>query len=82
MSNILNIFEELVQPADASFSSELAHYVLSLTFSPRQIARYQELAERVQGDYLTVEERTELDAYVHANPILGMMKAKARRSLE
>jgi hypothetical protein len=60
----------------------LHKYVLSLTFSPRQIARYQELAERVQDDYLTVEERTELDAYVHANAILGMMKANARRSLD
>jgi hypothetical protein len=36
----------------------------------------------VQDDYLTVEERTELDAYVQANAILGMMKAKARRSLD
>jgi hypothetical protein len=81
MSNIVNIFEELVQPEDATFSPELAQYVLSLRFSARQVERYEELAERVQDDDLTAEERAELDAYVLANAILGMMKAKARRSL-
>ena len=82
MSNIADIFEQLVQPEDAIFSPELAQYVVSLRFSPQQIARYEKLAERVQDDYLTVEERAELDAYVHANAILGIMKAKARRSLD
>jgi len=81
MANIADIFEELVQPADGNFSAELAQYVLSLKFSPRQVARYEDLAARVQDDQLTAEERAELDAYVHANAILGMMKAKARRSL-
>ena len=81
MANIADIFEELVQPADANFSPELAQYVLSLKFSPRQVARYEELAARVQEEQLTAEEGAELDAYVHANAILGMMKAKARRSL-
>ena len=82
MSNIADIFEQLVQPEDAIFSPELAQYVVSLRFSPQQIARYEKLAERVQDDYLTVEERAELYAYVHANAILGIMKAKARRSLD
>ena len=81
MANIVDIFEELVQPADGNFSPELAQYVLSMKFSPRQVARYEELADRVQDDQLTAEERAELGAYVHANAILGMMKAKARRSL-
>jgi hypothetical protein len=82
MADIADIFEQLVQPEDASFSPELAQYVLSLRSSPRQVARYEDLAERVQDDYLTADERTELDPYVHANAILGMMKAKARRSLD
>ena len=81
MANIADIFEELVQPADGNFSPELAQYVLSLKFSPRQVARYEDLAARVQDDQLAPEERAELDAYVQANAILGMMKAKARRSL-
>jgi hypothetical protein len=40
MAIVTDIFEELIQPEGASFSPELARYVLNLTFSHRQIARY------------------------------------------
>jgi hypothetical protein len=80
MANIADIFEELVQPADGNFSPELAQYVLRLKFSPRQVARYEDLAARAQEDQLSAGERAELDGFVQANAILGMMKTKARRS--
>ena len=81
MANLADIFEELIQPADGNFSPELAQYVLSLKFSPAQIARYEDLADRVQEGKLSPDEKTELEAFVHANTILGIIKGKARRSL-
>lgn len=81
MANLADIFEELVQPADGNFSPELAQYVVSMKFSPARVARYEDLAGRVQDGNLSAEEKTELEAFVQANAILSMLKAKARRSL-
>lgn len=81
MANFADIFERLVQPDSGNFSPELAQYVLSMRFAPDQVARYEDLAGRVQEDKLSADEQQELEAYVQANAVLGMMKAKARRSL-
>jgi hypothetical protein len=81
MANFADIFERLVQPDSGDFSPDLAQYVLSMRFAPDQVTRYEDLASRAQEDKLSAEDRRELEAYVQANAILGMMKAKARRSL-
>ena len=81
MVSFADIFERLVQPDSGDFSPELAQYVLSMKFAPDQVARYEDLAGRMQEDKLSPDERRELEAYVQANAVLGMMKAKARRSL-
>lgn len=81
MAEFIDIFEGIVQPDTGGFSAELAQHVLSMRFSPEHLARYQDLSERVKSNSLSTDERKELDAYLQANAVLGIMKAKARRSL-
>ena len=81
MADLTDIFEQLVRPQDGGFSPELAQYVLTITFTAEQLARYEDLAERVQRQELSPDEKDELDAFVSANSILTVLKAKARRSL-
>jgi hypothetical protein len=65
----------------ARLSPALARHVLTLGFGDRDKARMHELAERNQDDRLTPDEREELLAYVNAGDLLGILKSKARRSL-
>jgi hypothetical protein len=81
MADITDIFEQIVRPQDGGFSPELAQYVLTITFTAEQIGRYEALADRVQDDKLSAAEKDELDAFVQANSILTVLRAKARRSL-
>jgi len=81
MADIGTIFEEIIAPAQGGFSRELAQYVLGLQFSDEQVARHQLLSQKIGEGTLTPEERLELEALVHANTIVMILKSKARRSL-
>ena len=82
MSAINDIFEGLVEPTNGSYSPELARHILSLRFSDEQVARYEQLAYRVQYGAMPPDERAELDAFVAAGMILTIMQSKARLSLK
>jgi hypothetical protein len=45
-------------------------------------ARYDELAARNTEGALTAPEHAELESLVHANSLLGLLKAEARAFLE
>lgn len=81
MSQIADIFEQLIRPEDGDFSAELAQYVLGLAFTSEQVERYHDLAARNGEGPLSDKDRAELDAFVQANTILTIMQSKARRSL-
>jgi len=81
MANLDDILEQVIAPDHGHFSSELAQHVLGLKFTDQQVARYETLAYRNQDGALTAEERGELEAFVMANTLLTVLKAKARRSM-
>jgi hypothetical protein len=81
MADIGDIFSVLIGPEDGNLSREHAQYVLSLRFDSEQVARYEDLADRIQDGKLSNEEKDELNAFVEANMILSILQLKARRSL-
>ncbi|HWE97533.1 MAG TPA: hypothetical protein VG269_26480, partial [Tepidisphaeraceae bacterium] len=80
--NGTDILESLIEPEQGSFSADLARYVLSLKFSPRQQARFEELSYKVQDGALSGDEERELDAFLAAETLLIVLKSKATRSLD
>lgn len=76
-----SIFSRVIEPDVGSLSPELARYVLSLDFPPHDQARYAELSEKAQGGLLTADETDELDAFLHVDTLLSIMRLKADRSL-
>ena len=63
-------------------SANMARYLLTRGFSPRDKERMHDLAVRNQDDFLTDEERDELLAYARAGTVLSILKSKARRVLK
>lgn len=82
MVSIGDIFDRMLEPDRGDLSPQHAKYILSLTFTQQQIARYRDLASRHQDGMLNEEELAELDEFVNANTILMLLQAKARRSLQ
>lgn len=60
---------------------EIAHYLLTLGFGPREKARMHDLAVRNQGDDLSPAEKDELLAYAKAGTLLSLLKSQARQTL-
>jgi hypothetical protein len=59
----------------------LARHLLTLGFSEEDNTRINDLAVRNQQGTLTPSEVQELRGYAHAGCLLGILHAKARRSL-
>lgn len=74
------IWNRILSPDRGDLSPEVARYFLSLGFTPADKLRYQELAAKDQSD-LSFQEQSELAELVHANTVLMLLQAKARRSL-
>lgn len=78
---IVKIFEGLIEPEQGDFSPAHAQYVLGLKFTDDELARYQLLGAKNGEGTLTPAERSELEAFAHAEAFLSILKMKARRSL-
>jgi hypothetical protein len=61
---------------------EVARYILDRRFSDRDKARMHDLAVRNQAGALSPTEKEELFAFVNAGDLLGILKSKARRTLD
>ena len=61
---------------------EMARYLLTLGFSPRDKDRMHDLAVRNQDDALSDDEKEELFAYARTGTVLSILKSKARRVLK
>jgi len=75
------IFRRVVEPEKGSFTPELAHAVLSLDFRGEDHARFEELSAKASEGELSAEEAEELDAYLHVDGLLAILRLKAERSL-
>ena len=76
-----SILEKILRPAKGDLSPAHARYLLSLSFSSKQQARYVVLAEKANQGKLSAKEEAELDEFVVTNAWLTILQAKARRSL-
>jgi hypothetical protein len=81
MPSEAEIFSRLIDPDNPSLTPEAARALLQLNFTAADHARMQELAGKSNEGELTVDERRELESYVFVGDVLGILKAKARRSL-
>lgn len=72
IGHLLGYIEQIATPEE----------ILSLTISPDEQARIDELLARNGDDSLTAEERIELDLYVQMERRVILMKAKARAALK
>jgi hypothetical protein len=81
MAALIDVLERLVLPDEAELPSEVARYVLGMHFSDADKTRYLSLAERHNDGKLSPEELSELEGFVEANTLLGIIKSKARLSL-
>ncbi|MGP0069866.1 MAG: hypothetical protein ACLQGP_40475 [Isosphaeraceae bacterium] len=66
---------------DGLLSPEVARYILDRGFTDQDKARMHDLAVRNQEGILSPAEREELFAFVNAGDMLGILKSKARRTL-
>jgi hypothetical protein len=65
-----------------SISPALARHMLTLGFSDADKARMHGLAVRDQSGLLSAVELQELDSYVNAGCLLGILHCKARQALK
>ena len=76
------ILSRLFEPDQANLSPEAARSLLAVEFSPRDLQRMDELAERARGGTLSDAEQHEIQSYTLVGSLLGIIKSKARRSLK
>jgi hypothetical protein len=75
------IWSRVIEPDNNGLSPDAARSILALTFSERDKARMNELAEKNQEGLLTPEERAELEGYVKVGDVLLLLHLKAQKSL-
>lgn len=76
-----DILTRVFQAQRADLSPDAAQFILSVTFSDEDRRRMDELAEMARRGTLSAEEQKALDNFEHVNNLLGILKSKARRSL-
>jgi hypothetical protein len=77
----VDIFRRIVDPEKPFFSEEAARGILRLRFAAADQARMNELAAKNREGGISQAEDQELENYIRAGQILGILQSKARRSL-
>jgi hypothetical protein len=77
----VDIFRRIVDPEQPFLSEEGARGILRLRFAANDQDRMNELAARNREGRISPAEELELDNYIRAGQILGILQSKARRSL-
>ena len=75
------IFARLWETKDGHLPLALARFVVKLDFSEQDKARMHDLAVKNQQGLISAAELEELDNYVKAGDLLGLLQSKARRTL-
>ena len=68
--------------ANGTLSPSVAHELLKWGFTQSDQDRMKELAAKARSGSLNAEERVEVDEYEWVSSFLGILKSKARRSLQ
>ncbi|MEK6405333.1 MAG: hypothetical protein AABN34_00075 [Acidobacteriota bacterium] len=76
------LWGRLFDPTSHELSTDVARYILTLSFPQPDIDRMNELAKKARAGTLTLEEHIELDNYERVGHVLSLMKSKARKALK
>ena len=76
-----SIFSRLIEPDIGSMPPEMARYILALDFRGEDRNRFVQLSAKAKQGTLTPEEARQLDAYLHVDSLLAILRLKAQRSL-
>ena len=77
-----SILSRAIDPDTGAWTPSIAHGILSLTLSPADKQRMNELAAKSQDGSLAADEQLEIESFRQACRLLDLMKAKARLSLK
>ena len=75
------ILARILGNQNGKLPATMARYILRLGFSDQDKARMHDLAVRNQQNALAPGEKEEMLAYSKAGSLLGILKSKARRTL-
>ncbi|MDI1314966.1 hypothetical protein [Prosthecobacter sp.] len=76
------LLRRVVDPQRAGWSAEAAQSILALSFSPADLNRATELAEKAGTGEMTADEQREMEGYRHVGRFLELVKSRARLSLK
>ncbi len=76
------IWQRTIDPDSGNLSPEAARAFLKLAFTEEDHRAMDELARKAQSGVLNPEESRLLDGYRHVAWLLGLLKSKARLSLQ
>jgi hypothetical protein len=76
------IWRRLVEGDQLCFTPAAAKAILAVGFAPADQERMRQLMARSKEGNLTAEEQAEIDAFSQVGSVLGILKSKARQSLE
>ncbi len=77
-----SIWNGILQPESGDLPHPAAKAFLRLDFSPTDLERMDELAEKARTGTLTCQERQDAETYNRVAHLLALMQSKARRSLQ
>ncbi|MCH8045795.1 MAG: hypothetical protein IID44_18950 [Planctomycetes bacterium] len=78
----IEIFSRLFQPENANLTADASRSLLAVEFTEVDQQRMHELADKAQQGCLSEREQDEADSYSFVGNVLGILKSKARRSLD
>ena len=76
------ILSRAIAPSDASLHPAVANEFLKWGFTPQDRERMADLAAKARAGSLTDDEKIEAEEYEQVSSFLGIVKSKARRSLQ
>lgn len=77
-----SILARVIAPEEPTLPPAVAKELLKWGFPDADKQRMSELAARARQGTLTAEEQISLDGYERVGSFLGLVKSKARRSLQ
>jgi len=76
------ILTRVILPESPTMSHDAAREVLKLKFSAGDQQRMAELAGKARAGTLSQDEQSEASGFERVSSLLGLLKSKARRSLQ
>jgi hypothetical protein len=78
----LDIFRRIVDDDETTLSTDAARALLRLKFGAQDRQRMNQLAEKNRLGRLTATEEQELESFMRAGQLLGILQSKARQALK